>query len=101
MRRRANPKFWKFYDQLPEEIRELADSNYELLKNDSRHPSLHFKKVGRMWSARVGIHCRAVAGMDPPDEWCPFVLRLSDGGGAEPGAPPDSRLRQVTPSSAN
>jgi hypothetical protein len=58
---RANPKFWQFYAQLPEEIQRLADENYALLKNDPRHPSLHFKKAGRMWSVRVGIHYRAVA----------------------------------------
>ena len=61
MRHRANPKFWKFYEQLPQEIQELADANYELLKNDPRHPSLHFKQVGRFWSVRVGLHYRAVA----------------------------------------
>lgn len=43
------------------EIQKLADDNYELLKRNPRHPSLHLKKVGRMWSARVGIHYRAVA----------------------------------------
>ncbi len=48
VRHRANPKFLKFYEQLHKEIQELADANYELLKNDPRHPSLHFKKVGRM-----------------------------------------------------
>jgi hypothetical protein len=58
---RANAKFWKFYEQLPQEIQKLADENFELLKRDPRDPSLHFKKVGRMWSARVGIHYRAVA----------------------------------------
>jgi hypothetical protein len=31
------------------------------LKQDPRHPSLHFKKVGRFWSARVGAHYRALA----------------------------------------
>ena len=67
MRHRASPKFWKFYEQLPKEIQELADANYELLKNDPRHPSLHFKKVGRMWSARVGIHYRATAVEDGSD----------------------------------
>jgi hypothetical protein len=53
---RANPSFWKFYEQLPKEIQKLADENYELLRRDPRHPSLHVKKVGRMWSAHVGIH---------------------------------------------
>lgn len=31
------------------------------LKQDPRHPSLHFKKVGRFWSARVGLRYRALA----------------------------------------
>ena len=61
MNHRTNAKFWKFHEQLPIEIRRLANENFELLKRDPRHPSLHFKKVGRMWSARVGIHYRAVA----------------------------------------
>jgi hypothetical protein len=52
VRHRANPKFWQFYDQLPQEIQRLADENYKLLKADPRHPSLHFEKVGRMWSVR-------------------------------------------------
>ncbi len=32
-----------------------------MLRQDSRHPSLHFKKVGRFWSVRVGLHYRALA----------------------------------------
>jgi len=44
----ANPKFWQFYAKLSAEIQRLADENYELLKADPRHPSLHLKKVGRM-----------------------------------------------------
>lgn len=46
---------------LPEEIQTLADKSYDLLKNDPRHPSLHFKKLGKFWSARVGLHHRALA----------------------------------------
>jgi hypothetical protein len=61
VRHRANPKFWRFYRVLPVEIRQLADENFALLKKDSRHPSLHFKKAGRYWTARVGIHYRAAA----------------------------------------
>ena len=67
MRHRASPKFWQFYAQLPAEIQRLADENHELLKADPRHPSLHFKKVGRMWSVRVGIHYRAAAVEDGAD----------------------------------
>jgi hypothetical protein len=25
-------------------------------RRDPKHPSLHFKKVGRCWSVRVGVH---------------------------------------------
>jgi hypothetical protein len=64
---RASPRFWNFYEQLPKHIQELADKNFALLKQDPRHPSLHFKKVGRMWSARVGIHYRVVGVEDGLD----------------------------------
>jgi hypothetical protein len=32
-----------------------------LLRDNPRHPGLHFKKVGRFFSARVGVHYRALA----------------------------------------
>jgi hypothetical protein len=67
VKHRATPKFWKFHGLLPTDIQKLADENFQLLKHDPRHPSLHFKKVGRMWSARVGIHYRAVATEDGSD----------------------------------
>ena len=34
-------------NQLPEDIKQIADSSYELLKNNPNHPSLHFKKVNK------------------------------------------------------
>ena len=61
MTHHATAKFWRFYDQLPPDIQRLADKSFALLKNDPAHESLHFKKVGRYWSARIGIHYRAVA----------------------------------------
>jgi hypothetical protein len=61
VRHRATPDFWYHYRQLPAEIQELANRGYEFLKQDSYHPSLHFKKVGQFWSVRVGIHYRALA----------------------------------------
>jgi hypothetical protein len=57
----TSPKFWANYEALPNAIQTLADKNFELLKQNPRHPSLHFKKVGRYWSARVGDDHRAVA----------------------------------------
>ncbi len=35
--------------------------NFERLKADPYHPSLHFKQIGKLWSARVGIAYRALA----------------------------------------
>jgi hypothetical protein len=46
---------------LPPPIQRLADAQFALLKSDTRHPSLHFKKVGPVWSARVGLRYRALA----------------------------------------
>jgi hypothetical protein len=57
----TTPDFWDCYAGLPEEIWELADKNYALLRLDAHHPSLHFKKVGDVWSVRVGLHYRALA----------------------------------------
>lgn len=57
----ASPDFWQHYVHLPEEIRELADKNYRLLRENPQHPSLRFRQVGRYWSARVGLHYRALA----------------------------------------
>jgi hypothetical protein len=42
-------------------VRKQTDDCYQLLRHDPRHPSLHFKKVGNFWSARVGIGWRALA----------------------------------------
>jgi len=38
-----------------------------LLKPDPKHPSLHLKKIGDLWSVRAGLHYRAV-GMDAPSK---------------------------------
>jgi hypothetical protein len=62
----ATPGFWFHYRQLRPEIRELADKNFALLRTNPRHPSLRFKKVGVYWTARVGLHHRALA-MDCDD----------------------------------
>ncbi|NNM72504.1 hypothetical protein [Enterovirga aerilata] len=61
MRHLASRRFWTAYERLPPSVRELADRNYNLLKRDPQHPSLHFKKVGRFWSVRVGLRYRALA----------------------------------------
>lgn len=65
MKHHTTDEFWELYYALPAEVQELADKNYELLKRDPRHPSLHFKPLGRHWSARVGRQYRALADRQP------------------------------------
>lgn len=64
---RTTPKFWKRFDVLPQNIQNLARKNYELLKSDPTHPSLNFKKVGKLWSVRIGLSHRALAVEDGAD----------------------------------
>ena len=39
----------------------MADRCYAQLKANPNHPSLNLKKIGTLWSARVGLHYRALA----------------------------------------
>lgn len=61
MNHHTTADFWECYARLPEAVRRLADANYQLLRTDPHHPSLHFKRVGRLRSVRVGIGYRALA----------------------------------------
>ncbi len=56
----TSPEFWAGYKALPKPVQELADKNFGLLKSDPHHPSLHFKKIGRFWSVRIGLYYRAL-----------------------------------------
>jgi hypothetical protein len=56
----TTPQFWKLYGHLPKSLQDLADKNYELLKENPQHPSLHFKKANGLWSVRVGRNFRAL-----------------------------------------
>jgi len=62
----ASPEFWICYKALPKPVQQLADKSFALLKNDPHHPSLHFKRVGRFWSAHIGLSYRAL-GVDVHD----------------------------------
>jgi mRNA-degrading endonuclease RelE of RelBE toxin-antitoxin system len=62
-------RFWEYYRLLPEDIRKLADKNFDLLKSDPQRPSLRLKRVGKakqLWSVRIGSHYRAL-GRDKPE----------------------------------
>ena len=64
---RTTARFWSSLARLPKPVQRLARQNFELLKENPAHPSLYFKKIGNLWSARVGINYRAVAVEDGAD----------------------------------
>lgn len=64
---RTTPAFWSHFEQLPEPVQRVARRSFERLKEDPRHASLRFKKVGKFWSVRVGLSYRALAVEDGND----------------------------------
>jgi hypothetical protein len=67
VKHRTTSHFWSCFARLPEAVQGVARQNFELLKLDPAHPSLRFKKVGKLWSARVGLNHRALAVPDGAD----------------------------------
>jgi len=61
---RATSRFWKLFEELPETVKKRAKEQFELLKQNPSHPSLHFKKVGKFWSVRISDYYRALAIQD-------------------------------------
>lgn len=61
MKRRATKTFWKLYKKLPEEIQRQARKQYHLLRENPQQPSLRFKPVSKLWSARVNDDYRVLA----------------------------------------
>ena len=53
--------FWDYYKNLPRTVKKIADKNFELLKENPHHPSLHFKKIDRYRSIRISKYYRALA----------------------------------------
>ena len=60
MNHHASRAFWNLYDSLSPEMQALADKSFALLKSNPNHNSLRFKKIGRLWSVRVGLHYRSL-----------------------------------------
>lgn len=56
-----NEDFWGFCAKLPRDVQRRIPQKFELLRQNPRHPSLHFKKVGDHWSIRICKGYRAVA----------------------------------------
>jgi hypothetical protein len=73
---RTTERFWKCFVKLPKPIQKVARQNFEFLKSNHLHPSLHFKKIDKIWLVRIGLNYRALAIQDNDDyiwglDWIP------------------------------
>jgi hypothetical protein len=74
MNQLANPKFWAAYHKLPTDIQQLADRCFALIRANPAHPYLHFKLIyKKFWSARVGLHYRALASREGNECTCFWI----------------------------
>jgi len=60
MKSSTSSNFRKQFGALSPEVRRLARKQFRLWLADHWHPSLHFKRVGGYWSARVDRNHRAL-----------------------------------------
>ena len=66
----ATADFWKAYAELSPEMKDQARKAYRLWRENSLHPSLPFKKVGKkLWSARISGGYRALALKEGDDDY--------------------------------
>lgn len=65
--RRTTARFWASSGRLPEGVQRAVRQIFELLKENPAHPSVHFKKIGTLRSARIGLNYRALAVEDGGD----------------------------------
>lgn len=61
MKSSTTPDFWTNYRKLPADTKSRSRTAYRLWSANPRHPSLRFKKVGELWSIRIGGGYRAPA----------------------------------------
>ena len=74
MRSRRTQRFLELLDHLPPDVQRLATRSYRQFQADPSHPGLDFKQVsarGPTYSARIGIHYRALA-IKQEDAWLWF-----------------------------
>jgi hypothetical protein len=59
---KADPRFWKSFNELPSDIQQLARRQFKLWQTNPFHPVLHFKELRpQLWSVRVNQKYRALA----------------------------------------
>jgi hypothetical protein len=59
----ASRRFWDLFHALPVDVQRLAVKNYHLWRQNSNHPSLHFRRLQGSedrFTVRIGDHHRAM-----------------------------------------
>jgi len=64
---KTSSRFWECFENLPKNIQDSAKENFELLKKNPKHPSLHLKPVGKFWSVRISRNYRSLGFKDGDD----------------------------------
>ena len=64
---RTTERFEKCLRELPKHIRTKYQRAMSVLRANPKHPSLHFKKIGKFWSIRISSFYRALAVKDKDD----------------------------------
>jgi hypothetical protein len=52
--------FWDCYHALPPQVRDLADKQFRLFRDNPSHPSVGFARKGQVWTAEIGRRYRAI-----------------------------------------
>jgi hypothetical protein len=75
---RASRRFWQLYHDLPTPIREAADKQYAIWRENPRHGSLRCKCIRHnLWFAPITDDFRALATRDG-DTWLWFWIGPHD-----------------------
>ncbi len=45
MKHYASSRYWQCYNKLPAQLQSKADKKFALLKENPKHPSLHYKMI--------------------------------------------------------
>lgn len=60
-------KFKKAFTKLPKNIQSKVRKNAELLKENTSHPSLNYKKLGKLYSVRITMYYRMLGYIEEGD----------------------------------
>jgi hypothetical protein len=66
----ALPSFWECYQALPPQIRDLADKQFRLFRENPARPSVGFARKGELWTAEIGRSYRAIGRRHGEEIYC-------------------------------